>query len=134
MILASNGAVSWQSRKESLIALLTLETEYIACSEASKAKWLLQLEGDIHGSQKDPSLLPIQRQNQGALALITTGTIKARTKNIDVFYHCWHGIWSDGLCGVWPKAAGMRPVACDQPPCRGVGLAPPVMLGIGLRM
>jgi hypothetical protein len=25
---------------------------------------------------------------------------------------CWHGIWPDGLCGVWPKATGMRPVAC----------------------
>jgi len=24
---------------------------------------------------------------------------------------CWHGIWPDGICGVWPKAAGMRPVA-----------------------
>jgi hypothetical protein len=25
---------------------------------------------------------------------------------------CWHGIWPGGFCGVWPKAAGMRPVAC----------------------
>jgi len=38
-----------------------------------------------------------------------------------------------------PKAAGMRPVASapmgrHQPPCWGVGLAPAVMLGIGLRV
>jgi len=25
---------------------------------------------------------------------------------------CWHRIWPDGFCGVLPKAAGMRPVAC----------------------
>ena len=25
---------------------------------------------------------------------------------------CRHGIWPGGFCGVWPKAAGMRPVAC----------------------
>jgi len=28
------------------------------------------------------------------------------------FRDCWHGIWPGGFCGVWPKAAGMRPVAC----------------------
>jgi hypothetical protein len=27
---------------------------------------------------------------------------------------CWHGIWPDGLCGVRPKAAGIRPVACGR--------------------
>jgi len=52
---------------------------------------------------------------------------------------CWHGIWPDSLCGVRPKAAGMRPVACGPhgpppAPCRGVGLTSSVMLGIGLRM
>jgi len=50
-------------------------------------QWLLQLQADIHGSQNDPSPLPIQRDNQRALALITAGSIKARTKNIDAFYH-----------------------------------------------
>jgi len=41
------GAISWQSRKQDLIALSTLEAEYIACSEASReARWLLQLKRD----------------------------------------------------------------------------------------
>jgi len=41
VFLASNGgAVSWQSRKQSLIAMSTLEAEFIACLEASReAKW-----------------------------------------------------------------------------------------------
>jgi hypothetical protein len=87
MFLASNGgAVSWQSRKQGLIAMSTLEAEFIACSEASReAKWLLQLQKDIHG--KDLSPLPINCNNQGALALITKGIIKARTKHINVCYH-----------------------------------------------
>ena len=64
----------------------TLEAEYIACSEGSReAKWLLQLHRDSHS--KDPSRLPIKCDNQGALSLITTGIIKARTKHIDVSYH-----------------------------------------------
>jgi len=75
---ASNGAISWQSRKQSLIAMSTLEAEFIACSEASReAKWLLQLQKDIHSSKKDSPPLPINCDNQGALTLITTGNIKA---------------------------------------------------------
>jgi hypothetical protein len=88
VFLASNGAISWQSQKQSLIAMSTLEAEFIACLEASReAKWLLQLQKDIHGSQKDSPPLPITCDNQGALTLITTGIIKARTKHIDVCYY-----------------------------------------------
>jgi hypothetical protein len=88
VFLASNGAVSWQSRKQGLIAMSTLEAEFIACSEASReGKWLLQLQKDIHGSQRDSLPLPINCNNQGALTLINTGIIKARSKHIDVAYH-----------------------------------------------
>jgi hypothetical protein len=86
------GAISWQSRKQDLIALSTLEAEYIACSEPSReARWLLQLQRDIHGPQNQASLpsspLPIYCDNQGALTHITTGVIKARKKHINVCYH-----------------------------------------------
>jgi len=86
VFLLCNGAVSWQSRKQDLIAMSTLEAEYIACSEGSReTKSLLQLHRDIHG--KDASPLPINCDNQGALSRITTRIIKARTKYIDVCYH-----------------------------------------------
>jgi hypothetical protein len=74
----------------------TLEAEYIACSEASReAQWLLQLMKDIHGNDANNNTdnatvtapLPIHCDNQGALAHITTGIIKARTKHIDVCCH-----------------------------------------------
>ena len=43
-IFISNGTISWQSRKQDLVATSTLEAEYIACSEASReGRWLLQL-------------------------------------------------------------------------------------------
>jgi hypothetical protein len=83
---ASDGAISWQSRKGSLIAKSTLEAEFIACSEASReATLLLQLQKDIHG--KDIPPLPINCENQRALIVITTGIIKVQTKHIDVCYH-----------------------------------------------
>jgi len=88
VFLASNGAVSWQSRKQCLIAMSTFEAEFITCSEAStEAKWLLQLQKAIHGSQKDSPPLPINWDNQDALTLITTGIIEAGTRHIDVCHH-----------------------------------------------
>jgi len=88
VFLASNGAVSWQSRKRGLIAMSTLEAEFIARLEAStEAKWLLQLQKDIHSAWRDLPPLPITCDNQGALTLINTGIIKAQTKHIHVCYH-----------------------------------------------
>jgi len=81
VFLTSNGAVLWRFRKQSLITMSTLEAKFIACSEASReAKWFLQLQKNIHGSQKDSPPLPINCDNQGALTPITTGIIKAQTK------------------------------------------------------
>ena len=82
--------MSWQSRKQDLVAASTLEAEYIACSEASReARWLQQLQRDIE-DQPDGHIdepLPIYTDSQGALTHITAGITKARTKHIDVCYH-----------------------------------------------
>jgi hypothetical protein len=46
--IMGGAAASWQSRKQPLIALSTLETEYIACSDAVReTKWVLQLAKDV---------------------------------------------------------------------------------------
>jgi hypothetical protein len=56
-VFISNGPISWQSRKQDLVAISTLEAEYIACSEASReGRWLLQLYKDL-GENLEP--LPI---------------------------------------------------------------------------
>jgi hypothetical protein len=91
VFLLSNGAVSWQLRKQDLITMSTLEAQYITCSEGScEANCLLQLHRDIHG--KDASPLPMNCDNHGALSHITTGIIKAHTKHIDVCYHNSRGL------------------------------------------
>jgi len=86
VFLISNGPVSWQTGKSSLMPSKTLDAKFIACSEASReAKSLLQLQKDIHS--KDLSPLPINCDNQGALTFITTAIIKAQTNHIHVSYY-----------------------------------------------
>jgi hypothetical protein len=87
-VFAMGGAaISWQSRKQSLIALSTLEAEYVACSDAVReAKWLSQLVADI-ADQPSSSSVTLYCDNQGALKTIVSGVSKASTKHIDVRFH-----------------------------------------------
>jgi len=94
-ILISNGTISWQSRMQDIVAMSTVEAEYIACSEASReGKWLLQLCNDIKHNKNNKNNknnktkpLSILCDNEGSLAHITSGVIKSRMKHIDVYYH-----------------------------------------------
>jgi hypothetical protein len=76
---------------QDLVATSTLEAEYIACSEASReGRWLLQLCKDTKRDDNDNENnkpISILCDNEGALAHIINGTIKARMKHIDVCYH-----------------------------------------------
>ena len=98
VFLCNGGAISWQSRKQDLVATSTTEAEYIACSEASReARWLRQLQRDVDGEldekpdsnskTSDHAPMRIFTDSQGALRHITTGIMKARLKHIEVCYH-----------------------------------------------
>jgi len=81
------GTISWQSQQHNLIALSTVEAQYIAYSKASReARWLLHIQRYIYSSPCDQSLLPIYFENQDVLTHITTGVLRARMKHIDVCY------------------------------------------------
>ena len=94
------GSITWQSRKKDLVATSTLEAEYIACSEASReARWLIQLQKDVNGTSttgcEDAPL--IRCDNQGALAIVSTGIVKQRTKHIGVCYHNSRDLHARGI-------------------------------------
>ena len=93
----NSGAIHWTSKNQSVVALSTLEAEFIACSDATReALWFRQLIMDIFGLN-EISPIPISCDNQGAIKLIETGVIKQKTKHICVKFHHSHDEQEKGI-------------------------------------
>eukprot|EP00253_Pinus_taeda_P011935 PITA_11935 len=79
------GAVSWMSKKQSVVALSTTEAEYKAATHASKeAVWLQRLcssMGLVQGA------IRIDCDSQSAIFLAKNPAYHSQTKYIDVQYH-----------------------------------------------
>ena len=79
------GAVSWMSKKQSVVALSTTEAEYMAATHASKeAVWLQRLcssKGLVQGA------IRIDCDSQSAIFLAKNPAYHSNTKHIDVQYH-----------------------------------------------
>ena len=78
--------VSWRSKKQSIIAQSSTESEYVAlCSAAQEAVWLRRLLSGIGFHQDAPTLL--YEDNQSAILLSKNPKDHSRTKHIDVKFH-----------------------------------------------
>eukprot|EP00253_Pinus_taeda_P034776 PITA_34776 len=79
------GAVSWMSKKQSVVALSTTEAEYMAATHASKeAVWLQRLcssMGLVQGA------IRIDCDSQSAIFLAKNPAYHSKTKHIVVQYH-----------------------------------------------
>ena len=89
VFMLGNAAISWSSKKQTLVALSTKEAEYTAFTEASReALWLRQLLLDIDnrgGSQiKTQDATIIHADNQGAIKHASSEGVTARTKHFDI--------------------------------------------------
>ena len=77
----SGGAITWYSKKQSVMALSTMEAEYIALSEATReAQWLRNLFGELGFAQKLPSM--IFGNNKGSIAILKNPQFHKRAKHI----------------------------------------------------
>jgi ATP-dependent helicase YprA (DUF1998 family) len=85
------GAVTWSSKKQPVIALSSTESEYIGLTHASKEiLWVQQFLGEIFFKFQTPSQL--YSDNQGAIALARNNKYHARSKHIDIRYHFIHQV------------------------------------------
>lgn len=91
---ARGGAISWLSKKQPIIALLSCESEYVGLTQAlEEALWLghlarktLPIVGQgLYISPFEPTALYCD--NQGALKLASNPVFHARTKHINIHFH-----------------------------------------------
>ena len=79
-------AISWQSKKQSVVAMSSCEAEYIALSScAREAVWLRRLLADLGERQEEPTRILVD--NTSAIALARNPEFHARTKHIQLHYH-----------------------------------------------
>jgi hypothetical protein len=84
--LIDSGAVSWSSKKQEIVSLLTMESEYVAATHGMKeALWLRNLLAEVFEPLGDATTLFLD--NQSAIALTRDHQFHAHTKHIDVRYH-----------------------------------------------
>lgn len=84
-----SAAISWSSKLQPTVALLTCEAEYIGQTNATKeAIWLRRLLNEIRPeTANEPQATIIYCDNQGAIALAKNPQFHARTKHIDIQHH-----------------------------------------------
>ncbi|XP_053686511.1 uncharacterized protein LOC128736052 [Sabethes cyaneus] len=78
--------VIWASRKQSCVAMSTMEAEYIALSEATQeAVWLRRLLSELHEKQCRATV--IFEDNRSCLDFVVLDQQRKRSKHIDTRYH-----------------------------------------------
>ena len=93
------GAISWSSKKQHVVALLSTEAEYITQTHtAKKVLWLCSFLWELRSAPDDPLILNCD--NQGAIALAKDNKFHAHTKHIDVRYHFIREAVEDGKVAV----------------------------------
>jgi hypothetical protein len=100
---AFGSPVGWQAKYQSVVALSTIEMEYITCSdETREVIWLKRLLAEITTkSEDDFGPPPIGCNNQGAVKLIESGVVKAKSKHIAVKHHHIHDEHKKGEINVY---------------------------------
>jgi len=79
------GAVSWMSKRQSIVALSTTEAEYMEGTHASKEEvWLQRLCSSMGLVQR---AIRIYYDNQTEILLAKNPAYHSKTKHIDVQYH-----------------------------------------------
>ena len=78
--------MSWKSKKQTCVALLSTEAEYMALCQASKeAVWMGDFLSSLGVTMQGPMV--VNADNQGSIALAKNPVFHDRSKHIDIQYH-----------------------------------------------
>jgi hypothetical protein len=86
MFSLAGGPIAWSSKKQTTVALSSMEAEYMALAHASQqAIWIHTLLSEMGHNITEP--ITIWVDNQAAIAHAITEMTMQRTKHIDIKYH-----------------------------------------------
>lgn len=89
------GAISWSSKKQDVVALSSLEAEYVAVTGAAyQAIWLRRLLADFF--QVQGAATEIFCDKKATISMTKNPTFHSRTKHIDIRYHFIRKLVADG--------------------------------------
>ena len=90
--MLNNGAIAWKSRRQPTVTLSTMESEYVALTEATKElKWIRTLLSELGYSNDSVDSEPhttLFSYNQSVIAQVANNFVShARAKHIDLRHH-----------------------------------------------
>jgi len=84
--MMSGGAVAWSSKRQTTVALSTVEAEYVAMSRcAQQMVWMQSWLDEVAIEHSLPGL--IKGDNRGAIALTKNTKDHGKVKHIDIRHH-----------------------------------------------
>jgi hypothetical protein len=99
LFIFNGAAITWSSRKQPIVALSTMQSEYIAASDSTReAVWLRRLLDNLGESQIEPTCLHCD--NESAIGLAYNPLAHKGSKHIEVRYHYIREQVADGTIDV----------------------------------
>ena len=84
--MLGSGAISWSTRKQSIVTLSTTEAEIVAATTcACQAIWLQKILASVYFKPAGP--IPIFCDNNSTIKLSKYPVLHGRSKHIDVRFH-----------------------------------------------
>lgn len=94
----AGGAISWASRKQTLIAGSTMESEFIALASASKeAEWLREILHEIPLWPKPIAPISIHCDNEATLARAYSQVYNGKSRHIGLRHSCVRELITNGV-------------------------------------
>jgi hypothetical protein len=84
LFIMNNGAITWRSKRQPVVATSSMEAEYIALASAAKeALWIRKIAMELHQQEEK---MVIMEDNQACIKFARDAIHNDRTKHIDVRY------------------------------------------------
>ena len=95
MFTLGNTAISWISHLQKIVALSTIEVEYVVVTEASKE--LIWLQGLLAELRFEQVMNCLYNDSQSAIQLAQNSVFHSRTKHIGLRYHFVRMLLDNGV-------------------------------------